>query len=110
MRKNVDRYKLTHNEKVYIIHLGRSKCSCRKWLKYKVCKHLLAADRIFSAKLVKDQFINKPKRGRTPNALEITSAVEFLTPPPDAPPEIAAANLNLLCQTLLCSNGFLYVE
>jgi hypothetical protein len=48
--------------------------------------------------------------GRTPNASEITSAVEFLTPPPDAPPEIAAANLNLLCQTLLCSNGFLYVE
>ena len=48
--------------------------------------------------------------GRTPNADEITSAVEFLTPPPDAPPEIAAANLNLLCQTLLCSNGFLYVE
>jgi hypothetical protein len=48
--------------------------------------------------------------GRTPNASEITSGVEFLTPPPDAPPEIAAANLNLLCQTLLCSNGFLYVE
>jgi len=48
--------------------------------------------------------------GRTPNADEITSAVEFLTPPLDAPPEIAAASLNLLCQTLLCSNGFLYVE
>ena len=73
VRKNVDRYELTHNEKVYIIHLGRSKCSCRKWLKYKVCKHLLAADRIFSAKLVKDQFINKPKRGRTPNALRALS-------------------------------------
>ena len=48
--------------------------------------------------------------GRTPSASEITSAVEFLTPPPDAPPEIAVASLNLLCQTLLCSNGFLYVE
>jgi hypothetical protein len=48
--------------------------------------------------------------GRMPNVSEITSAVEFLTPPPDASPEIAAATLNLLCQTLLCSNGFLYVE
>jgi hypothetical protein len=48
--------------------------------------------------------------GRTPNVSEIASAVEFLTAPPDASPEIAVANLNLLCQTLLCSNGFLYVE
>jgi hypothetical protein len=48
--------------------------------------------------------------GRSPSETDLQSGVEFLTPAADATPESAAAALNHLCQAMISSNGFLYVD
>jgi hypothetical protein len=47
---------------------------------------------------------------RSPEESEQQTGVDFLTQSPDATPETSTAVLNHFCQSLISSNGFLYVD
>lgn len=49
----------------YKVDLKSKNCSCKFFIKLGYCCHLLALKELFKTK---DQFVNKPKRGRTKNA------------------------------------------
>ena len=50
-------------EEEYICNLLKQNCSCKNYLKYKTCPHLVAAYKHFSDK--EKKFVSPSKRGRT---------------------------------------------